>query len=211
MHLEALFLCQGCFDSGKEQRGSYTAGEGIFEEQRRDSMCPLFCGFCRNRFSKNLSPRCSGYLPQSLWWELFSAAAQEQRGSFIYAVNNKNRDCPSKGRLKGGRVLRQAANSGENSDPLLPTSQLRTVFLDWNGCFAVTFHSSNGGFCGWCLKDCGRDAPPSCQSLLTEAAARWLAASAQNTGQRGSSETPSVTICSVKSHLRLKRGGILGC
>ena len=32
------------------------------------------------------------------------------------------------------------------------------VFVDFNGCFALTCSRCKAGFCGWCLADCGRDA-----------------------------------------------------
>ena len=32
------------------------------------------------------------------------------------------------------------------------------AFLDFTGCFALTCHRCNCGFCGWCLADCGADA-----------------------------------------------------
>lgn len=35
----------------------------------------------------------------------------------------------------------------------------RSVFLDFDGCLAITCHKDcRAGFCGWCLKDCGDDA-----------------------------------------------------
>ena len=34
----------------------------------------------------------------------------------------------------------------------------RSVFLDFDGCFAITCYTDcRAGFCGWCLKDCGDD------------------------------------------------------
>jgi hypothetical protein len=32
------------------------------------------------------------------------------------------------------------------------------VFMDFNGCFALTCSRCNCGFCAWCFKDCGSDA-----------------------------------------------------
>lgn len=32
------------------------------------------------------------------------------------------------------------------------------AFLDFSGCFALTCSKCGCGFCGWCLKDCGKDA-----------------------------------------------------
>ena len=71
---------------------------------------------------------------------------------------------------------------------LLPPDQLRNhiveeiltlkcprcsqAFLDFSGCFALTCSACSCGFCGWCLKDCGRDAHShvkSCPEKLPEA------------------------------------------
>jgi hypothetical protein len=41
-----------------------------------------------------------------------------------------------------------------------PRPGCHAAFLDFQGCFALTCHGCNAGFCAWCLEDCGRDAHP---------------------------------------------------
>ena len=40
----------------------------------------------------------------------------------------------------------------------LKCPRCQAVFLDFNGCFALTCNSCACGFCAWCLEDCGGDA-----------------------------------------------------
>ena len=40
----------------------------------------------------------------------------------------------------------------------LKCPRCHAVFVDFNGCFALTCESCKAGFCGWCLADCGNDA-----------------------------------------------------
>jgi hypothetical protein len=39
-----------------------------------------------------------------------------------------------------------------------PNPKCDLVFVDFNGCFALTCHSCSAGFCAWCLAHCGTDA-----------------------------------------------------
>jgi hypothetical protein len=40
----------------------------------------------------------------------------------------------------------------------LKCPRCRAVFLDFEGCFALTCHRCKCAFCGWCLADCNADA-----------------------------------------------------
>ena len=40
----------------------------------------------------------------------------------------------------------------------LKCPRCQRVFLDFNGCFALTCNGCACGFCAWCLADCGQDA-----------------------------------------------------
>jgi hypothetical protein len=40
----------------------------------------------------------------------------------------------------------------------LTCPRCKQVFLDFNGCFALTCSRCSCGFCAWCLHDCGNDA-----------------------------------------------------
>jgi hypothetical protein len=39
----------------------------------------------------------------------------------------------------------------------LSCPRCKQVFLDFNGCFALTCSRCSCGFCAWCLQDCGND------------------------------------------------------
>eukprot|EP01041_Mallomonas_annulata_P013108 gene13108-27681_t len=155
----AHFLCHGCFSNQvTHQIGPYSRADFL---QRRGKIA---CAFCFTSYEeRDVASFCNGEtytLYRAAYDEILVAnVIRQQQQEHQAQLDALRREMERMGGARQEIIARHRLHIVEKILTLhCPRVTCGAAFLDFDGCFAVRCSTCHFGFCGWCLKDCGRDA-----------------------------------------------------
>ena len=164
-HSETHIVCKDCFEGGLLEQIS-SANISTFEKREQRIHC--FMPTCANRFTnKDIDDHTSTETRDAFMEAKFEVRLKKLSNEKDRAAEKKIEEVTNK--------LLALANTGNKKE--LVENQIRQwvkyiidyiltfrcgfcemVVFDWDACMAVRCKHCNHDFCGWCLKDCGRNA-----------------------------------------------------
>jgi hypothetical protein len=152
-------LCEDCFNAYAD---SITAPGGSSGTSSVDKNDQLTCPECRVPYSLYfITGHCSERIFNKIQEVTLQLNARRQVRSAIHEVGRQHKaemkqfqEELNRTELRAELLRRDIVSEILN----LGCPRCRIVFVDFEGCFALTCHACGCGFCAWCLLDCGVDA-----------------------------------------------------
>jgi len=153
---DAHFLCEACF-----QQCCLTASQEelhVLRDRAGQIFCPMQCG------SAYPQPVIAAHVPAPVFEAILHARDRLQEQQLVQQLEQQfeERMAAERRRVQALRAdelrVEQTVRHVQERILTLKCPRCEAAFLDFNGCFALTCHRCQCGFCAYCLADCGRDA-----------------------------------------------------